>query len=214
MELKKDAKDGLGGVEDVSIAPLWNWKLRVACMLSAAGGLNRTFMELKCGCILVGQNKVVSQSYLYGIEIWKILTNLFICRRSQSYLYGIEMHAVGSVTPQQIAPQSYLYGIEIPPMPLQGLAITVSIVPLWNWNLSSTTLSVTQVGLNRTFMELKYNYRASVEAATAVSIVPLWNWNFCSFSAPLGLTLGLNRTFMELKCHRSHTANTALSFKE
>ena len=75
----------------------------------------------------------------------------------------------------------------------------VSIVPLWNWNVSCSMhcihihsfnrtfmelksrrgLQVSRFGscFNRTFMELKSKRRLIVVIVQVVSIVPLWNWN-------------------------------------
>ena len=82
---------------------------------------------------------------------------------------------------------------------LDNKHISVSIVPLWNWNLcwslnqrregrsqsylygiemlNNTRELLMRKGLNRTFMELKWLRHKRMAGLCFVSIVPLWNWN-------------------------------------
>ena len=97
----------------------------------------------------------------------------------------------------------------------------VLIVPLWNWNDNSgSSVAILSSGFNRTFMELKYNFKLNFEQFYQVLIVPLWNWNqsgkttfvydkkvlivpLWNWNSVISLYLALNerfnRTFMELK---------------
>ena len=58
-----------------------------------------------------------------------------------------------------------------------NVAMTVLIVPLWNWNVKLDSEIIPPEGLNRTFMELKLKSKPTATAETLVLIVPLWNWN-------------------------------------
>ena len=60
---------------------------------------------------------------------------------------------------------------------------------------------------NRTFMELKFTYRA-VRNYQGVLIVPLWNWNDSDIKIG-AKSLGSNRTFMELKYFTSIAVRVA-----
>ena len=59
--------------QQVSIAPLWNWKVVVGYLLSGLRGFNRTFMELKASILLVLSWIPRFQSHLYGIESIQVL---------------------------------------------------------------------------------------------------------------------------------------------
>ena len=55
--------------------------------------------------------------------------------------------------------------------------LLVLIVPLWNWNEPDGVAALPLVRSNRTFMELKWLYKAFLFLVSSVLIVPLWNWN-------------------------------------
>ena len=93
----------------------------------------------------------------------------------------------------------------------------VLIAPLWNWNAFAPSVNrETNIGSNRTFMELKSVYLQVFLLRHLVLIAPLWNWNMnepiINWSLSIVLIAPLwncvncslwrwssNRTFMELK---------------
>ena len=97
----------------------------------------------------------------------------------------------------------------------------VLIVPLWNWNSFDLFAFETMACSNRTFMELKYEYKdgdinplpcsnrtfmelkcifkSIASEQFTVLIVPLWNWNKSTVVDDSSIITSSNRTFMELK---------------
>ena len=73
----------------------------------------------------------------------------------QSYLYGIEIDIKNLYEASRQLFQSYLYGIEIGELVNNRTQQSVSIVPLWNWNINSLRAAYALDSFNRTFMELK-----------------------------------------------------------
>ena len=85
----------------------------------------------------------------------------------------------------------------------------VLIVPLWNWNTESRPVTDMGQGSNRTFMELKWRSRLTLQRWVlssnrtfmelklrngvewflwlSVLIVPLWNWNVTTVHVNLGV---------------------------
>ena len=98
----------------------------------ALAGFNRTFMELKC---VFSNNfqvfKILFQSYLYGIEIERVLSSQnggdSFNRTFMELKYRMA-HSLAS----GCGFQSYLYGIEMNFSQHQKTKPLVSIVPLWN----------------------------------------------------------------------------------
>ena len=95
----------------------------------------------------------------------------------QSYLYGIEIPLSVHLHKYQRCFNRTFMELKLSSIHHKGIACTVSIVPLWNWN----TVRVSEV-----------------DVTSEVSIVPLWNWNRKSPWALPKLD-SFNRTFMELK---------------
>ena len=138
--------------------------------------LNRTFMELKLHIFVCAIGVDESQSYLYGIEIKFRQLGRILWRVSIVPLWNWNIIVEVALQLLNLS-QSYLYGIEIRKKNLSFFTTSVSIVPLWNWNTYSGSNVAWAGGLNRTFMELKYNRRTLTAGAPS----------------------RLNRTFMELK---------------
>ena len=62
---------------------------------------------------------------------------------------------------------------------LGAIANWLLIEPLWNWNTSvHPPLSFLSHAFNRTFVELKSQYRTAYFYRRRLLIEPLWNWNF------------------------------------
>ena len=137
----------------VSIAPLWNWKVVAMPSQARTQSFNRTFMELKESNKTFETNLRKFQSHLYGIESccalryfttdlvsiaplwnWKLVAQLYILLRImfQSHLYGIE-RLVRVYILLGVMFQSHLYGIESLPDEWCRMCGRVSIAPLWNW---------------------------------------------------------------------------------
>ena len=134
-------------------------------------------MELKFLFVTTVTDIILFQSYLYGIEINKTegmklqpfgfnrtFMELKFRRTVQGWL--------------RVLFQSYLYGIEIAVVRLHRREhISVSIVPLWNWNRALSF----QPGWYSLFQSYLYGSEIHISLSRVVylpvSIVPLWNWN-------------------------------------
>ncbi len=138
---------------------------------------NRTFMELKYKRVgfLISDNWF--QSYLYGIEIWWLSSSWDNFSLFQSYLYGIEI--IASI--------------------FSDICSTVSIVPLWNWNISVMQYQkIITICFNRTFMELKWRKR-DVYLPASLFQSYLYGIEMIVIVTNIKSSVCFNRTFMELK---------------
>ena len=104
----------------VSIVPLWNWNIGVEFSKFCQPCFNRTFMELKY-CLLM---PFLTLKHCFNRTFMELKS------LTDSYYY------------QDFWFQSYLYGIEILVWVMIHLMMIVSIVPLWNWNMTATALQV------------------------------------------------------------------------
>ena len=79
---------------------------------------------------------------------------------------------------------------------------TVSIVPLWNWNLNLVSVSSVIDESQSYLYGIEIDNEETISNGGYVSIVPLWNWN-SNAAGSMTSTKRLNRTFMELKFRRT-----------
>ena len=115
--------------------------------------------------------------YLYGIEMWKILLQVFQLGGSNCTFMELKL-----------AYTSYWITAE-----------KVLIVPLWNWNKRGLGIKLLTPCSNCTFMELKLRRVWNSWFSLSVLIVPLWNWNRLSIRKLRKTVQSSNCTFMELK---------------
>ena len=114
--------------------------------------------------------------YLYGIEMWEILLQVFQLGGSNCTFMELKL-----------AYTSYWITAE-----------KVLIVPLWNWNKRGLGIKLLTPCSNCTFMELKLRRVWNSWFSLSVLIVPLWNWNIRTLRGS-SFAKGSNCTFMELK---------------
>ena len=136
---------------------------------------------------------------LYGIEIAKALTILWLERKFELNLYGIEIHSVYDIRDQKAGFELNLYGIEIGDTNGIEDGQSVWIEPLWNWNVTSGYA----VAIADTFELNLYGIEIKLCRVVLYMIfgfeLNLYGIEIWSIRVSLWILYCLNWTFMELK---------------
>ena len=227
MDLKLASAPMAGTWARVSIEPLWNWNRDALAVFVSCWRINRTFMELKLGNngeYRAGLYVSIEPLWNWNFALWRFKgDNHASINRT---FMELKLSQLASTVHCDVY-QSNLYGIETIIVTWGVVTISVSIEPLWNWNLLNAIgtiggarinrtfmeLKHTTIGeqagkgysINRTFMELKHELISKGEFIGYVSIEPLWNWNRYTFEYKVGHDC-INRTFMELKLYEKSLA--------
>ena len=164
----------------VLIVPLWNWNLSTfnGAAIKIAR-LNRTFMELKhrhrSG--LPAPAVRLNRTFMELKRNWHAVNHWNVIRLNRTFMElkpAMEVKNVLNSSDVLIVP---LWNWNWTTTEEFRTAFGVLIVPLWNWNYSRKFNVSMNTCLNRTFMELKRLYVSLINSVNAVLIVPLWNWN-------------------------------------